>query len=811
MKLLSIRLHPFGGTANRTCTLQDGINVLEGPNEFGKSTLSNALWHALFTPTNLPPKTLLKTIGRWYPKPGGDHARVRLEFEANGHKWILKKTWGAGALASLQADGAAGIADPSKVQELLCTQLRRNEATWRQVLFTSQAQLARTIDELKSKSGEIDEVQTLLAGAAAIPGDIPANKLISAMEDDISAHFGQWDQNTDGPKDGRGIDREWKQKVGPQLQAYYAMEKVRRDLKKVWDYENELDGINSKIKNLSEQMDDDEEFVVKGSGLRHGLTRRASLEQIGGGLPVELDLLMNVLTEWPGTPKAIQEKESEVTKIGEYLESLGKELVHAQKRAQAEQLRQGYVRLTKAKEEWNTAAQNLSKSKSLETGLLSELKELEPGIENLRIELEARTLTAKLESGASLSVRIQRGVEEAETLAISPSAAWEGQADGRFYLELEDLKLSVESGDGDMSDLFANLESARKRHTEILRIVNHDSLAAAEHAQKRHKDCILEESKKQDRYKDALQERTEEQWEADMAELAALPETRSVVVLEAERLKLIGERVKVEHEIGQLKDKVALWTKDHTDTNTLTKKILEKTAELEEVEKDLADLPTLPEGFSSIADYLCQLDRRVEARAEIGKDLNQLKIDHAQLTVAAPEFTAEELRADLEIKQREFERQQATGQSLLRIQSKLQAVIADRGINDPMQGLAAAVSSHFNKLTAGRYQEVTLDGSTPVSVSGSLSLGTSLLSQGTLGSLALATRLALSELYLKDMNGFFLLDDPFTDMDTTRRAAAVQAIGDFSKNHQVLFFTCHPDHAGELEELPGASNLLMTE
>jgi len=35
MKLLSIRLHPFGGTANRTYTLHDGINVLEGPNEFG--------------------------------------------------------------------------------------------------------------------------------------------------------------------------------------------------------------------------------------------------------------------------------------------------------------------------------------------------------------------------------------------------------------------------------------------------------------------------------------------------------------------------------------------------------------------------------------------------------------------------------------------------------------------------------------------------------------------------------------------------------------------------------------------------------
>ena len=92
MKLISIRLHPFGGTANRTCTLHDGINVLEGPNEFGKSTLINALWHALFTPTDLTPAALLKIMGRWYPKPGGDHARATLEFEANGQIWTLQKT-----------------------------------------------------------------------------------------------------------------------------------------------------------------------------------------------------------------------------------------------------------------------------------------------------------------------------------------------------------------------------------------------------------------------------------------------------------------------------------------------------------------------------------------------------------------------------------------------------------------------------------------------------------------------------------------------------------------------------------------------
>ncbi len=46
------------------------------------------------------------------------------------------------------------------------------------------------------------------------------------------------------------------------------------------------------------------------------------------------------------------------------------------------------------------------------------------------------------------------------------------------------------------------------------------------------------------------------------------------------------------------------------------------------------------------------------------------------------------------------------------------------------------------------------------------------------------------------MEGFFLFTDLFTDLDTTRRAAAVQSIGTFAKNCQVRFFTSHPVDAG---------------
>jgi DNA repair protein SbcC/Rad50 len=809
MKLLSIRLHPFGGTDNRTCTLHDGINVMEGPNEFGKSTLSHAVWHALFTPTSLTPVNLRNTMGRWYPKPGGDHARVTIRFQADGQIWTLQKTWGAGTSSSLQAEGSAGIADPAKVQAQLNTLLRRNEATWRHVLFTGQAQLTATMEHLRANAGKVDEVQNFLAGAAAIPGDIPPDKLSAALDARIAQHFGRWDIPSNGPQSGRGIENPWANGVGSLLASWYAMSKISRDLEQVIRHEQSVDDINAKILGLAGDMSSDDDFVRTGRTLRDGLGKRAGLDERCQRLTGELRLLKEIMTAWPGAAQVIQGKETELTGVTKDLESLEAELLNARKRNQAEQTRVAHGLLAKAKEEWQRAANQLSESKAVPPELLAEIGKLEKEIDRLRIQIAAQKLTAKLESAASLSVKIQRGTGEPETITLTPSATWEDLADGIFRMEYQDLKLSVESGTGDVNALFTALDSARLRHAEILKTIGHESLAAAQFADNEHQKLIAGEKTKKALHQAALQGRSEEQWAAEMAALADLPETRSVEVLEKEKTARLGRRAALDLEIRQEREKIAKWTTDHLDLDTLTDKFLSKSAEDKQARQDLAGLPALPDGFASIPEYLELLRKKETARELREQTLGTLKLEQATLTGAAPEITAEELRADLEIKQREFERQQATGKSLLRIQSKLQQVIAERGIADPMQGLSAAVSNHFRHLTGGRYQKVTLDGTTPSRVSGALTLETALLSQGTLGSLALATRLALSELYLKDMDGFFLLDDPFTDMDSTRRAAAIQAIGTFAENHQVLFFTCHPEHASELQSLAGAKSLQM--
>ena len=804
MKILRVRLHPFGGVSDRNCDFHDGVNVIEGPNEFGKSTLNNALWHGLFTPTNLPPVGLKKTMGRWYPRPGGDHSRVTLEFESDGQKWTLQKTWGAGASSIIQSNGGAAIAEPAKVQEQLLALVHRNEATWRHVLFVGQAQLARTMQDLKDQSKEIDDIQPLIAGAAAIPGDISPDKLAAAIDERIEGHFSRWDISTGGPEKGKGIDNPWANKIGPQLAAYYAMETVRRDLKNVRSYEEQVDEVNTTIKGLQSKIEVDREFVTTGHGLKDGLASRGGLEEKIQRLGGEQTALKAVLVDWPGADKVISRMKSELEGVKTTIQALADELKNAKKSAEAVQLKLAHGKLVEARELWNTELRRLSESKAVSSESLDKLKLLEKDISDLRIKIEAQKLSAKIESTTPTSVTIVRGTDAPETLTIVAAEVWEGQADGKLIVESQNMKISVESGTGDMNVHFLQLETALQQRDETLEKLGQKSLSSVEAADINHQNCVRDEKHKKELYTAALVGRTEEEWAVEIAAIKALPETRSVAILDAEQVTAVRNEAKLTLDIQEGQIKIVNWTTEHTDLDTLTAKILAKTGDLTVAKKELEGLPPLPEGFSSVSDYLKVLREKENRQSDLEGDLSTLKLEQATQTGRAPGHTAEELRDEFESKEREFRRKQEIGQALLRIRKKFHEVVARSGAEDPMQGLASAVAGHFKNLTCGRYYGVKLDGATPVEISGPLALETALLSQGTLGSLALATRLAFAELYLAGMEGFLVLDDPFTDMDPARRHAAAHCLGQFAKQHQVLFFTCHPEHARELKELAGA-------
>src|SRR3982750_3484061 len=102
MILQSIRLHPFAGITDKTYSFEKGFNVICGPNEEGKSTVTKAIRLILFLETNLTPARKQNILRSLMPVAGGDTIRITMSFSFDGMDYTLTKQWGATSAVDLK-------------------------------------------------------------------------------------------------------------------------------------------------------------------------------------------------------------------------------------------------------------------------------------------------------------------------------------------------------------------------------------------------------------------------------------------------------------------------------------------------------------------------------------------------------------------------------------------------------------------------------------------------------------------------------------------------------------------------------------
>lgn len=101
----------------------------------------------------------------------------------------------------------------------------------------------------------------------------------------------------------------------------------------------------------------------------------------------------------------------------------------------------------------------------------------------------------------------------------------------------------------------------------------------------------------------------------------------------------------------------------------------------------------------------------------------------------------------------------------------------------------------FSKLTNNRYANVNISKDFDIAVESTEVFGSrewQYLSSGTADQVYFSLRLAISELLSKECGGLpVFIDDAFAQYDDTRIKQAVNFLEDYSKENQVLYFTCH--------------------
>ncbi|MGN1344821.1 MAG: ATP-binding protein, partial [Traorella sp.] len=124
MKIKNISCSQFAGIRNQSFSFRDGINLIYGKNESGKSTLINLISRTLFQNARLDGRTDKEFKELYFPsaKKGngitGDFVDGKITIDTIHGTYTLSKEWGSDAFCSLSTpDGI--IRNQKSIDELL--------------------------------------------------------------------------------------------------------------------------------------------------------------------------------------------------------------------------------------------------------------------------------------------------------------------------------------------------------------------------------------------------------------------------------------------------------------------------------------------------------------------------------------------------------------------------------------------------------------------------------------------------------------------------------------------------------------------
>ncbi len=166
MKIKTISCTQFAGIRDRSLSFGDGINLIYGKNESGKSTLVNLLSRTLFQNARIDGRSDREFKELYFPgarkdsKAIGDFADGKITIETENGTYTLSKEWGSDARCTLSTpDGV--IRDQKKIDAILKDVLLYGEGVYSDMLFSSQHNTDISLQTILDASKKTDAKQEI--------------------------------------------------------------------------------------------------------------------------------------------------------------------------------------------------------------------------------------------------------------------------------------------------------------------------------------------------------------------------------------------------------------------------------------------------------------------------------------------------------------------------------------------------------------------------------------------------------------------------------------------------------------------------
>lgn len=802
MYLQTVHIRNFRGVTNASFTFGDGVNVIFGPNEAGKSTFLAAVSAAFFINADASSREA-KSFRPW--NSAADPS-VRIRFMAQGAEYELEKTY-LGEKKGRLTSATTGLDTTNKdrINEELARLMPLYTAdgqSMRNTFWIEQQQLESTVQTLQKDANLRSVLQNIIFNTT---GDIEEiKKFVRKQVKDL----------------GIGTRGAAVKNPGPVARAEAEVQRLReerdrmvRELVLIDDEMQRRRSIGQRIEELRKQLDDDRTVLEARKKYTEAYKRQEEANKA-------LDDIIETITNYERSRDAVSTLQRQVRDFEEQQKREDQILDVLRRSEQIPQLedtiRRGQEILTDVREYDRQIAGIIRQEaggKSVDAKDITAARQLEQTVMRKRDALAAAQIAVDIKAFQSLEVKADADTKTLRSSALGAGGSETYRANQHLRLTLDTIaEITITSGVTNAMQLQYELEDAERSLTAILRKYDADSFESLSVRFDRQQQFVAErerlERERTGRLGKLTVERIEagiKKYEADIEVLKrestslSLPPGETVASRQEKHTELVRQHTEAVLELRRCGEAVQKFMQRYQtpaeaqeQRRLLGREAAKAEAVLEELPRmDIADSDLLrirqryednEREHQALQNEYHILSGRLQ-RADVSTDMLHLK-------------EAELEEAELQHRQYvlEFEAYKVIDIAI----DETEQEVAER-LTEPVEKIATSV---LPLLTSGRYSGITLDKDlriTGIRYEG-LDVRPEELSTGAQGQLALAIRLALIHHMAGNERQTVIIDDALVHFDATRLEEAKKLLTRSARKHQVIYLSCHE----QLSNWPGA-------
>ena len=775
MRIKEIRCDQFAGLHDREYDFENGLNLIIGDNESGKSTLVDLLYHLFFQDAVIDGRRDRDFKDRYFPKSTGayqgDTIDGEIRFKTEEGTYKLSKEWsGKNGTVKLRLPNGTVIRDEDTIHTILAKELVYGRGVYDELVFASQRRPQTILRGLLSGEPSVNtkELATAVSKAVMEIGGIAIDEMEDALRETVSSYEGKWDFDLDMPEGGkkRGINNRWKKGAGSIVNAYYDMEEISAAREEAESAERKVDNINAEIRSKKQERSRIEEQRERFSKVRSLLTTQAANKKLLQNAEAALQDMQNDLSLWPSE----LDKLSKANKLKEQLQQ------------------------AKIKELYESVKSLIDKRDSLRDEL-NQVGMIEQTDVDTAVSLERNIHRSEsMLQGMNLTARIKKlGETDVQVVSAASGEALTGYADEIDITEAVDIlvpgvvDIQLAPKGVDVDSIRVALTATRKEYDAIINRYGVSSVEQLREKQNSAKDLAYRLDRSE---KDIQSKLGDTQWDDLCSDAASVPAgIQSKKDIEQDISILCG-RKPIDAFIGGCETQISNYEKTYGTVEALSASMKEKDAEVISLRKKIENAESMPDEFSWISDPEQYDESLKTSLEEMQSQLEELRDNLSAAERALKEKSAEEYTEEYLQAKSIFDELKAEHSRWEHILTVFIA-IKNNAKGNPLADVETYFRDYLSAISQGKLvlNRIADDLGSSIA-SGNSRLTADILSDGTKDTIALAFRLAVLKHLFPNGGCTAVFDDPFTDMDPSRTEQACRMIQEFAETNQVIFVSC---------------------